>query len=219
MLAKRIFDLCLAIPGIILLAPFFLVLIIWIKLDSKGPAFFRQERVGQYGRIFHIYKFRTMVINAENIGKKITIGADQRITRFGRILRKYKLDELPQLLNVIIGDMSLVGPRPEVPQYVNKYPVEIREKVLSVPPGITDFASILYKDESMLLGTAEEPEQVYIEQVIPIKLEYYLRYVELRNVWLDFILIILTFLAILNINQNLLAKAEKLITTKHLENG
>lgn len=218
MAAKRIFDLCLTIPGIILLAPFFLILIIWIKLDSKGPAFFRQDRVGQYGRIFHIYKFRTMVINAENIGKKITIGADQRITRFGRILRKYKLDELPQLLNVIIGDMSLVGPRPEVSQYVNKYPVEIREKVLSVPPGITDFASILYKDESMLLGTAEEPEQVYIEQVIPIKLKYYLRYVESRNIWLDFILIIFTFLAIFNINQSLLAKAEKFITTKYLEN-
>lgn len=210
MAAKRIFDLCFTIPGIILLAPVFLVLIIWIKLDTKGPVFFRQVRVGQSGRIFRIFKFRTMITDAENFGKKITVGDDQRITRSGRIIRKYKLDELPQLFNVLLGDMSLVGPRPEVPQYVEKYPVGIKEKVLSVPPGITDLASILYKDESTLLGTAADPEKVYIEQVIPSKLAYYIQYVESRNIWLDFKLILFTLLAIFGNGKGVITKTDKL---------
>ncbi len=139
MLAKRCFDLVFTIPGLISLTPVFFFISLWIKSDSSGPIFFRQERVGLGGDSFRIYKFRTMIIDAEKKGKQITVGADCRITNSGRFLRKYKLDELPQLLNVIKGEMSLVGPRPEVPRYVAEYSQEIRDIVLSVPPGITDY--------------------------------------------------------------------------------
>ena len=196
MLGKRCFDLCLTLPGLILLAPLFLVIMIWIKLSSTGPVFFRQDRVGRCGVCFQIYKFRTMVVDAEKMGSQITVGADKRITKCGSFLRKYKLDELPQLINVLKGEMSLVGPRPEVPRYVAEYPETIRQIVLSVPPGITDLASIEFVDESTLLGNAGDPEKTYIEEIMPIKLGYYLKYVQERNLLLDFKLIIRTVLKI-----------------------
>lgn len=192
MLAKRLFDLLFTIPGFLLLAPFMLIIAIWIRLDSKGPVFFRQERVGQSGKPFRILKFRTMCIDAEAKGRQITVGNDPRITKSGTFLRKYKLDELPQLLNVIKGEMSLVGPRPEVPRYVAMYPEDTRQIVLSVPPGITDFASIEYKDENDILGSAVDPDKAYIEEILPAKLGYYLRYVQTRSLKLDFMLIVKT---------------------------
>ncbi|HWR39188.1 MAG TPA: sugar transferase [Patescibacteria group bacterium] len=196
MLAKRLFDLLFTVPGVLLLLPVFAAIAIWIKLDDPGTIFFRQERVGRHGKIFRIFKFRTMVNNAERLGTQITVGADRRITRAGAFLRKYKLDELPQLLNVVLGDMSLVGPRPEVPKYVAYYPEAVRKNVLSVPPGLTDFASIQYRDENALLGSAPDPEKMYVEVVLPAKLAYCERYVEERSLTLDFQLIMKTLKAI-----------------------
>ncbi len=180
----------------LLLAPLFLFVGLWVKFDSHGPVFFRQERIGRLGKSFLIFKFRTMCLDAETKGRQITVGADPRITTSGRFLRKTKLDELPQLLNVIKGEMSLVGPRPEVPRYVALYPAELRDLVLSVPPGITDYASIEYKDESTILGRAADPDRAYIEEVMPVKLKYYQRYVAERSLWVDFKLIMKTFKAI-----------------------
>lgn len=192
MIAKRLFDLFWTIPSLFLLSPIFLFIGVWVKIDSPGPVFFRQERVGRFGKSFRIFKFRTMCLDAESKGRQITVGADPRITRSGNFLRKTKLDELPQLINVILGEMTLVGPRPEVPRYVALYPTDVRERVLSVPPGITDNASIEYKDESTILGQAADPDKAYIEEVMPIKLEYYQRYVAERSLWLDFTLILRT---------------------------
>lgn len=192
MIAKRIFDLFFALLGVLILAPLFLFIGIWIKLDSHGPVFFRQERVGRFGKTFRIFKFRTMCLDAEAKGRQITVGEDPRITNSGRFLRQFKLDELPQLLNVISGEMSLVGPRPEVPRYVALYPTEVSELVLSVQPGITDYASIEYKDENAILGRAADPDKAYIEEVMPVKLGYYQRYVAERSLWLDFTLILRT---------------------------
>ena len=198
MFAKRIFDLFFVIPGLLLFSPIFLLLALWIKTDSTGPVFFRQERVGKEGKLFRIFKFRTMVQNAEFLGAKVTIGRDPRITRSGELLRKYKLDELPQLLNILNGEMSLVGPRPEVAEYVEYWPADIRELVLSVPPGITDFASIEFRNENELLETAEDPIAEYIYKIIPIKLDYYVRYVHERSISLDFLLILRTIKVIIH---------------------
>lgn len=197
MLTKRIFDLVFVIPGLLLLSPAFLLISFFIKVDSKGPVFFRQERVGKAGKIFKIYKFRTMVVNAELLGAKVTVANDSRITQSGAFLRKYKLDELPQLLNVFIGDMSLVGPRPEVTEYVDYWPDDIRKIVLSVPPGITDFASIEFRNENEILKSASDPLEMYVKEIIPIKLNYYTRYVREQNIFLDFWLILRTFSAII----------------------
>jgi lipopolysaccharide/colanic/teichoic acid biosynthesis glycosyltransferase len=197
MISKRIFDFFLALLGVLILAPLFLFISIWIKLDSTGPVFFRQERVGRFGKRFRIFKFRTMCLDAEAKGRQITVGEDPRITRSGRFLRHYKLDELPQLLNVVTGEMSLVGPRPEVPRYVALYPADVREQVLSVLPGITDYASIEYKDENAILGRAADPDRAYIDEVMPVKLAFYVRYVSERTLWTDFILIMRTLKAII----------------------
>lgn len=197
MIAKRIFDFIFALTGTFVLLPVFACLAVWIKLDSSGPVFFRQERVGRFGKSFLIFKFRTMCLDAEAKGRQITVGEDPRITRSGRFLRHYKLDELPQLLNVISGEMSLVGPRPEVPRYVALYPSDVRGQVLSVPPGITDYASIEYKDENAILGRAADPDKAYIEEVMPVKLRYYQRYVAERSLWVDFKLIMKTLKVIL----------------------
>ena len=175
---KRLFDVLGAGFGLVLLAPLLVGIALWIKLDSRGPVFFRQQRVGRFGAPFHIHKFRSMRENAPLAGPQITIGADPRITRAGFFLRRSKLDELPQLLDVLAGTMSLVGPRPEVPRYVAMYPPEVREKVLSVRPGITDPASIAYRDESTLLAHAADPERAYIEQIMPAKLRYAVEYVD-----------------------------------------
>lgn len=177
-MAKRLFDWLSSSLGLLVLSPVLLMLALWIKLDSPGPVFFRQERVGQFGRLFRIHKFRTMVSDAERRGLQITVGADARVTRAGRWLRKYKLDELPQLLDVWLGHMSLVGPRPEVPRYVACYPADVRELVLSVRPGITDRASIEFKDENEILGQAVDPHLAYVNEVLPIKQRYYVAYVQ-----------------------------------------
>lgn len=197
MIAKRLFDWLASTFGLLLLAPIFLVLAVSIKLDSRGPVFFRQERVGLGGSLFRIHKFRTMVTDAERRGLQITVGADARVTRVGQWLRKYKLDELPQLMDVWLGHMSLVGPRPEVPRYVACYPVHVRDIVLSVRPGITDRASIEFKDENEILGRASDPNRAYINEVLPIKLKYYVEYVETRSLLGDVVLIFRTVVALI----------------------
>lgn len=196
-MAKRWFDLLASGLGLVLLAPLLLVLAVWIKLDSKGPVFFRQERVGRDGKLFRIHKFRTMVTDAERRGLQITVGADARVTRVGQWMRKYKLDELPQLLDVWLGQMSLVGPRPEVPRYVACYPADVRDLVLSVRPGITDRASIEFKDENEILARAADPNKAYIEQVLPIKLAFYQEYVKNRSFIGDIALIFKTIFSLI----------------------
>lgn len=198
MTAKRIFDLIFTVPGLIVLLPFFVLIALWIKLDSKGPVFYLQERVGRYGETFKIYKFRTMVKNADKIGGAITIGDDPRITKSGRFLRKYKIDELPQLINVLKGEMSLVGPRPEVIKYVNLYTSEQRE-VLNLMPGITDPASIKYRNENILLAASRDtyeasydPEQVYIQEIMPDKIRINLEYASKATIFTDFTIILKT---------------------------
>lgn len=202
MVAKRMFDLALAIPLTIAFLPIFVLVGILIKLDSPGPVIFSQIRIGRQGKPFIIYKFRSMVIHAERVGSLITSGNDKRITILGRTLRKYKLDELPQLFNVLKGDMSFVGPRPEVPKYVIHYPIEVKEKILSMPPGITDLASITYRKENELLASlqAENKEldidTIYIQEILPYKLACYQRYVEDQSLFLDLKIILLTIIAV-----------------------
>ena len=196
MIAKRLFDLCASLAGLVLLAPLFLLIAILIKRDSSGPVFFRQVRVGRREQAFRIHKFRTMTTAPLAKDLQLTVGADPRITGTGRWLRKYKLDELPQLIDVVRGKMSLVGPRPEVPKYVAHYPPDVKQVVLSVRPGITDNASIEYRDENDILAKADDPEREYIEKVMPVKLAYYLRYVEQRSMAGDIAIILRTFGAI-----------------------
>lgn len=194
---KRAFDLFWTVPGLLVLAPLFLLVAVWILLDDGGPVFFQQERVGLGGRPFRMWKFRTMVVDAEKLGRQITVGRDPRITRVGYQLRKFKLDELPQLLNVLKGEMSLVGPRPEVSRYVGLYTEEQR-CVLDLIPGITDPASIQYRDESLLLAQAVDPEQFYVTIVMPDKIRINLKYAERATVWSDFGVILQTFGIVLN---------------------
>jgi lipopolysaccharide/colanic/teichoic acid biosynthesis glycosyltransferase len=196
MIAKRIFDLLSALAGLLLLSPLFLLLAACIRLDSPGPVFFRQVRVGRGGQPFRIHKFRTMATDTTAGGLQLTVGSDPRVTRTGRWLREYKLDELPQLIDVVRGKMSLVGPRPEVPEYVKYYSREQKDIVLSVRPGITDNASIEYRDENNILAESDNPEQDYIEKILPIKLGYYLRYVADRSMTGDIAIILRTFGAV-----------------------
>jgi lipopolysaccharide/colanic/teichoic acid biosynthesis glycosyltransferase len=188
---KRTFDLLASLVGLALLAPFGLLVALAIKLDSRGPVFFRQTRIGQAFRPFAIYKFRTMVADAPARGGQLTTGADPRITRVGRILRKTKVDELPQLINVLIGDMSIVGPRPEVPKYVELFASDYRD-ILSVRPGITDPASVKYRDEGKLLAAAADPEAAYIEQILPEKIALARQYIERSSLAYDLGIIIQT---------------------------
>ena len=169
-MAKRLFDLLVAAAGLLLLLLPGVVVAAVIRLDSPGPVFFRQERVGRHGRVFRIHKLRTMRVDAERQGLQLTVGDDARITRVGAWLRRTRLDELPQLIDVLRGDMSLVGPRPEVPRYVAAYPPELRAQVLSVRPGITDPASLRHLDEATLLARAADPEREYVEVILPAKL-------------------------------------------------
>lgn len=171
----RAFDLLAALLGLLILLPFLLVIALVIRLEGRGPVFFRQVRVGRHGRPFNIWKFRTMVVDAERLGRQLTVGEDKRITRSGAWLRRWKLDELPQLFNVVRGEMGLVGPRPEVPRYVALYTPEQR-KVLSLRPGITDLASIAYRNESELLEGREDPESYYIQYILPEKIRINLDY-------------------------------------------
>lgn len=184
-MAKRALDLLFAIGGLLLLAPLMALLALVVKLDSPGPVFFRQQRVGRFGVPFEIHKFRTMAVDAAQRGPQITVGEDPRITRAGAWLRRSKLDELPQLLDVLAGHMSIVGPRPEVPRYVALYPPALREAVLSVRPGITDPASLRYADESALLSRAADPEREYREVLLPAKLQEAAQYARTATVWTD----------------------------------
>lgn len=194
---KRTFDILFSLFGIILLSPFLLMIAVIIVLDSKGGIFYLQQRVGKNNSDFLIYKFRTMSSGSDKAGL-LTVGAkDTRITRVGYYLRKYKLDELPQLFNVLKGDMSLVGPRPEVRKYVNLY-TAAQLKVLDVKPGITDYASIAYSNESELLAAATDPEKFYIETVFPAKLELNLKYIAEKGIWKDIRIILLTLKKIIS---------------------
>lgn len=187
----RFFDILFSSLGVVVLSPLFLVLAVWIKLDSKGPVFYKQSRVGKNDEDFRLYKFRTMVVNADK-KRLITVGGrDPRVTRAGYFLRKYKLDELPQLVNVLRGNMSLVGPRPEVRKYVEMYTPEQR-KVLSVKPGLTDYASIHYIDENEMLAKSDDPEKTYVEVIIPEKIRYNIKYIEHQSVKEYFKIIFMT---------------------------
>jgi lipopolysaccharide/colanic/teichoic acid biosynthesis glycosyltransferase len=169
--------------GLAVLAPLLALLALWIKLDSPGPALFRQERVGRHGRPFRIHKLRTMV--HDSAGLPLTVGEDARITRAGRFLRRTRLDELPQLVDVLRGDMSLVGPRPELPRYVALYPPALRERALAVRPGLTDPASLAFIDESARLARAADPEREYVEVILPLKLQAAADYAERATLWTD----------------------------------
>jgi lipopolysaccharide/colanic/teichoic acid biosynthesis glycosyltransferase len=192
---KRAFDVIASGLGLICLSPLFLILAIWIKLDSKGPVFYRQVRVGRWNKDFKLFKFRSMRPNSDKLGLITVGGHDPRVTRSGYYIRKYKLDEFPQLINVFIGDMSLVGPRPEVRKYVDMYtPKQLH--VLDVRPGITSLASIRYRNENEILAAAKDPDKAYVEQVMPDKLAIDLEYVSKASLRTDIKLIFSTFKAI-----------------------
>ena len=194
---KRLFDMVASGCGLLMLSPVFLVVAIWIKLDSRGPVFYRQVRVGYKNKDFRIFKFRSMRIGSDK-GSLVTIGGrDPRITRSGYFIRKYKLDELPQLINVFVGDMSLVGPRPEVRHYVDYWTPE-QMHVLDVRPGITDPASIKFRNENELMGQAENPEDYYINVIMQEKIKLYLEYVENASFMYDLMLIFKTFKVIIS---------------------
>lgn len=193
---KRVLDVILAFIILVVLSPFFVFIAAWIKFDSKGEVFYRQTRVGKDGNLFRISKFRTMTVGADK-GPKVTVGNDIRITKCGKFLRKYKLDELPQFFDVLKGEMSIVGPRPEVLEYINCYPDDVKAKVLSVRPGITDLASIQMVDENEILSKYDNPLEAYVSVILPIKQKYYLEYVENHSVLLDFKIMFLTFAKII----------------------
>ena len=182
LIMKRIFDIVMSLLLLMILSPVFLAVSIWIKLDSKGPVFFRQVRVTTYGKQFRIFKFRTMCENAEKKGSLVTVGNDSRITKVGEKIRHCRLDEIPQLLNVLAGDMTFVGTRPEVVKYVNAYSDEMYATLL-LPAGITSVASIQYKDEDEILSKAEDPDDAYIHEVLPDKMKYNLASIENFSFW------------------------------------
>ena len=193
---KRLFDIIASGCGLLVLSPIFLIVAIWIKLDSQGPVFYRQTRVGRYNKDFRIFKFRSMRVGSDK-GSLVTIGGrDPRVTRSGYFIRKFKIDELPQLINVFTGDMSLVGPRPEVRHYVNFWTPE-QMRVLDVRPGITDPASIRFRNENELLEKAQDPERYYIDVIMQEKIKLYLEYVEKSSFWYDIKLIFQTFKVII----------------------
>jgi len=195
-IAKRIFDIIASGIGLIVLSPLMLIIAYLIKKEDGGPVFYRGVRVGKYGKPFRIYKFRTMVVDAEKIGGPSTADDDPRITRVGKILRKYKLDELPQLINVLKGEMSIVGPRPEVQFYVDMFTEEEKD-ILSVKPGITDWASLWNPDEGAILAGSPDPEKTYMEKIRPTKIRLQLKYVKERSFWIDLKIIALTILTVI----------------------
>ncbi len=191
---NRIFDIIFSILVIVILAPVFLIVAILVKLSSRGPIIFKQKRVGKNARLFNLYKFRTMYLNSEKEGL-LTPGNDKRITPIGKLLRLYKLDELPQFFNVLKGDMSIVGPRPEVEKYVNLYDDE-QKKILLVKPGITDYASLVYINEGEKLAQANDPEHYYINHIMPEKIKLSLQYMEHKNFTNDLYIILITIMRI-----------------------
>jgi lipopolysaccharide/colanic/teichoic acid biosynthesis glycosyltransferase len=217
-LAKRLFDLSISTLGLIVLSPIFIVVGLGVTKDG-GPVFFLQERIGRYGHLFRIIKFRTMNLDAEKKGAKITKKGDTRITRVGLILRQFKIDELPQLFNVFLGHMSLVGPRPEVPEYVQEWTDIDRKIILAIKPGITDYASLLYSNEAEMLALADNVERVYINEVMPYKLRLYRKYAKEMNLWLDIRIVIATLAKIAGLGlQSILpelteAKSKSLVIT------
>lgn len=196
LIVKRTFDIVVSLVMIIVLLPVFLLLGACIKLDSKGSVLFRQERVTQYARIFRIYKFRTMVQNAERLGSQVTVKSDRRVTRVGKFLRKFRLDELPQLFNIFLGDMSFVGTRPEVKKYTDAYTDEMLSTLL-LPAGVTSLASIKFKDEEKLLENQEDVDRVYLEEVLPQKMAYNLQYIREFSFFYDVKLMFQTLIAVL----------------------
>lgn len=195
-LIKRIFDFCVALVMSILFLPIFLILAVAIKIDSPGTVMFCQERVTTYGKTFRIYKFRTMVANAEKLGTQVTVNNDMRVTRVGKFLRKYRLDEIPQVFNILKGEMSFVGTRPEVKRYVDAYTDEMYATLL-LPAGVTSLASIYYKDEEKLLAESENANETYIYEILPQKMKYNLKYIEDFSFWNDIKLMFKTVAAVL----------------------
>lgn len=193
---KRIFDLIFSIFFALISSPLMLVVAVIIKLDSPGKIIFKQKRVTEGGRVFEIFKFRTMVENAEKLGAQVTTGEDLRITKCGKWLRKLRIDEFPQIFNIIKGDLSFVGPRPEVVRYVKEYTPEMLATLL-IPAGVTSTASILYKDEAKLLENAKNPDEVYIQEILPEKMKYNLDYIKKFGIIYDFKVIIKTVIAVL----------------------
>lgn len=197
LLFKRVFDILLSLVLLVLLSPVMLILALAIRLDSPGEVLFRQVRVTQYGQEFRIFKFRTMVANAQQLGTQVTVQGDMRITRVGKLLRKCRLDELPQLLNILMGQMSFVGTRPEVPRYVRQYTPQMLATLL-LPAGVTSQASIRYKDEDRLLDSSVDPDRTYVEQVLPGKMEYNLNSLLDFSLWQDFKTMVQTVGAVLH---------------------
>lgn len=197
LLLKRVFDILLSLVLLVLLSPVMLILALAIRLDSPGEVLFRQVRVTQYGQEFRIFKFRTMVANAQQLGTQVTVQDDMRITRVGKLLRKCRLDELPQLLNILMGQMSFVGTRPEVPRYVRQYTPQMLATLL-LPAGVTSQASIRYKDEDRLLDSSADPDRTYVEQVLPGKMEYNLNSLLDFSLWQDFKTMVQTVGAVLH---------------------
>jgi lipopolysaccharide/colanic/teichoic acid biosynthesis glycosyltransferase len=193
---KRLFDLIFSLLGFILVLPVLLLIAILIKKEDRGPVFYRGVRIGKAGKPFKMFKFRTMVINADKIGGPSTADDDPRITKTGKFMRKYKLDELPQLINVLTGEMSFVGPRPEVPFYVNMF-TEQEKKILDVRPGITDWASLWDSDEGAILAGSSDPEKTYMEKIRPEKIRLQLKYVQERSFFIDMKIIFQTFIKII----------------------
>lgn len=196
LIVKRVFDVVVSLILLVVLSPVFLILWVAIRVDSKGAALFQQIRVTQYGREFRIYKFRTMVVDAEKLGAQVTTKGDSRVTKVGRFLRKCRLDELPQLVNILKGDMSFVGTRPEVPRYVAAYS-DVMWATLLLPAGVTSTASIEYKDEDRLLSNAEDADKTYIDAILPAKMQYNLQYLLDYSFWKDIKIMIKTVLAVL----------------------
>ena len=196
LILKRIFDIVVSFIMLIILSPVFVFLGIAIKIDSKGPVFFRQERITQYGKTFRIFKFRTMVNNAEKLGTQVTVGNDARITKVGKFIRDCRLDEIAQLLNILTGDMTFVGTRPEVRKYVNHYTKEMMATLL-LPAGVTSLASIYYKDEAKLLDKSNNPDKTYIEEVLPGKMKYNLQSIKEFNFFEDIKTMLKTVVAVI----------------------
>lgn len=195
MFTKRVFDFTAALVGLILFFPLFVLIAILVKLDSPGPVFFRQERMRLGFQPFRLFKFRSMAVSAPHTGPAITVGGDSRVTRVGRWLRGTKLDELPQLINVVLGEMSLVGPRPEVRKYVEMFRRDY-EDILRVPPGITDYAAIAFRDEEEVLARFDNPEEAYVREVLPRKILLYRQYLARRSFWIDLRIIFLTLVRV-----------------------
>jgi lipopolysaccharide/colanic/teichoic acid biosynthesis glycosyltransferase len=196
MSTKRAFDVACTLLGLVILSPLLLAVVLLVKLESPGPAIYRQVRVGKDEKKFELFKFRSMYVDADRQGGKITTAGDVRVTGLGRFLRKFKIDELPQLINVLRGDMSIVGPRPEVSEYVDLYPPEAKQKIFSVRPGITDNASILFRNEGDLLLSAEDPAEYYVNEILPQKISVYEEYADTHTLLGDIRIIFRTLSAV-----------------------